>query len=74
MSSPRPVQFLRRAFGPLVEPAVFNFWAREVGSTASRDRVLARVPAKRAESSRAGTLETQPNRHFVGFKAGQHAV
>jgi len=72
MSSPRPVQFLRRAFGPLVEPAVFNFWAREVGSTASRDRVLARVTAKRAESSRAVTLELQPNRHFAGFKAGQH--
>ncbi len=72
MSSPRPVQFLRRAFGPLVEPAVFNFWAREVGSTASRDRVLARVTAKRSESSRAVTLELQPNRHFAGFKPGQH--
>lgn len=73
MSSPRPVQFLRRAFGPLVEPAVFNFWAREVGSTASRDRALARITAKRSESSRAVTLELQPNRHFAGFSPGQHA-
>ena len=72
MSSPRPVQFLRRAFGPLVEPAVFNFWAREVGSTASRDRVLARITAKRLESARAVTLELQPNAKFAGFQAGQH--
>ena len=74
MSSPvtRPVQFLRRAFAPLVEPAVFNFWAREVGSTASRDRVLARVIGKRLESSRAVTLDLQPNRKFAGFKPGQH--
>ena len=74
MSSPvaRPVQFLRRAFGPLVEPAVFNFWAREVGSIASRDRVLARIVAKRPESSRAVTLELGANDKFAGFQPGQH--
>lgn len=74
MSSPvtRPVRFLRRALAPLVEPAVFDFWSREFGSTASRGRVLARVVAKRAESARAVTLELQPNRHFAGFRPGQH--
>lgn len=77
MSSPvtRPVQLLRRALSPLapmVEPSVFDFWARELGSMASRSRVLARVTAKRAESARAVTLELQPNRRFEGFKPGQH--
>jgi len=67
-----PLRFLRRTLGPLVEPAVFDFWSRELGSTASHDRVLARVVAKRAESARAVTLELQPNRHFQGFRPGQH--
>ncbi|MCC2656840.1 MAG: hypothetical protein K0Q76_1948 [Panacagrimonas sp.] len=74
MSSPvtRPLRFLRRTLGPLVEPAVFDFWSRELGSTASRSRIQARVVAKRAESARAVTLELQPNRRFEGFLPGQH--
>jgi ferredoxin-NADP reductase len=74
MSSPvaAPVRFLRRTLGPLVEPAVFDFWSRELGSTASRSRVQARVVARRAESARAVTLELQPNRRFAGFRPGQH--
>ena len=74
MSSPvtRPFRFLRRTLGPLVEPAVFDFWSRELGSTASRSRIQARVVAKRAESARAVTLELQPNRRFEGFVPGQH--
>lgn len=73
MSSPvtRPFQFLRRALGPM-DTAVFDFWAREIGSLASRERVLARVTAKRAESARAVTLELLPNRRFAGFTPGQH--
>lgn len=67
-----PVRFLRRALGPLVEPAVFDFWSREFGSTASRNRIQARVVSRRAESARALTLELQPNRHFEGFRPGQH--
>jgi stearoyl-CoA 9-desaturase NADPH oxidoreductase len=68
----RPVQFLRRALAPLVEPAVFDFWSREFGSTASRSRIQARIVAKRPESARAVTLELQPNRRFQGFRPGQH--
>ena len=69
---PAPLSFLRRTLGPLVEPAVFDFWSRELGSTASYGRVLARVVAKRAESARAVTVELQPNHHFDGFRPGQH--
>ena len=74
MSSPvtRPARFLRRTLGPLVEPAVFDFWSREFGSTASHGRIQARVVDKRRESARAVTLELQPNRHFAGFEPGQH--
>lgn len=64
-------QLLRRALGPM-DTAVFDFWAREFGSLASRERVLARVIAKRDESARAVTLELQPNKRFQGFSAGQH--
>lgn len=70
--TPAPFRFLRRTLGPLVEPAVFDFWSRELGTTASYDRILARVVAKRAESARAVTLELQPNRHLTGFRPGQH--
>ncbi len=74
MPSPvaRPVRFLRRALGPLADPAILDFWTREFGSTASRTRVLARVVARREESARAITLELQPNRRFTGFTPGQH--
>ncbi|MGQ0619378.1 MAG: ferredoxin reductase [Panacagrimonas sp.] len=74
MASPvvRPLSFLARNLRPLVSPQVFDFWARELDSTASHGRVLARIVAKRAESSRAVTLELQANRNFAGFKPGQH--
>lgn len=63
---------LANALRPLLPSQVFDFWARELGSTSSKDRVLARIVNKRAESSRAVTLELQPNRHFQGFIPGQH--
>lgn len=72
MSLAPPYARLRRGLGSLIEPAVFDFWARELGSTASHARILARVTGKRAESARAVTLELQPNRRFAGFRPGQH--
>lgn len=68
----RPVTFLAKTLRPLVSPQVFDFWARELDSTASHGRVMARIVAKRPESSRAVTLELQANRNFQGFKPGQH--
>ena len=74
MASPvtRPVNFLAKTLRPLVSPQVFDFWARELDSTLSHGRVMARIIAKRAESSRAVTLELRPNRNFQDFKPGQH--
>lgn len=68
----RPVKFLAKTLRPLVSPQVFDFWARELDSTASHGRVMARIVAKRAESSRAVTLELQANRNFQGYLPGQH--
>ena len=74
MASPvtRPVNFLAKTLRPLVSPQVFDFWARELDSTLSHGRVMARIVGKRAESSRAVTLDLQANRNFQGFKPGQH--
>ncbi|HKY90894.1 MAG TPA: ferredoxin reductase [Nevskiaceae bacterium] len=63
---------LQEALRPVVRPSVFDFWARELGTTASHERVMARVVAKRGESRRAVTLELAPNRRFAGFVPGQH--
>ncbi len=63
---------LANALRPALPSEVFDFWARELGSTHSKERVFAKIVAKRAESSRAVTLELQPNRHFQGFESGQH--
>ncbi|MGQ0528748.1 MAG: ferredoxin reductase [Panacagrimonas sp.] len=68
----RPVKFLAKTLRPLVSPQVFDFWARELDSTLSHGRVMARIVAKRAESARAVTLELKANRNFQGFKPGQH--
>jgi ferredoxin-NADP reductase len=57
---------------PLFTADVFDFWASRVSRTWSWNRPLARVVARRAASSDAVTLELQPNRHFRGFRAGQH--
>ena len=71
-SAVRRLSALRDRLRPLVEAPVFDFWAREFGTIASRDRVLARIVSKRAESQRAVTLELQANGRFEGFVSGQH--
>ena len=57
---------------PLVSPAVFDFWASRLSPAASWDRPRARVVSRRVTARDAVTLELQPNRHFAGFRAGQH--
>lgn len=57
---------------PLVSPPVFDFWAARLRPELSWDRPLARVVERRAEAHDAVTLVLQPNRHFAGFRAGQH--
>lgn len=68
-SMPSP---LRSWLEPFVSPAMFDFWASRLSPSASWDRPLARVVSRRAESGDAVTLVLAPNRHFQGFRAGQH--
>ena len=61
-----------RLLEPLIVPAVFDFWAQKVNRTYSWERCLARVVARRTEARDTVTLVLQGNRHFPGFRAGQH--
>ncbi|MGH8516026.1 MAG: ferredoxin reductase [Panacagrimonas sp.] len=63
---------LQTWLAPFVSPAVFDFWAARLNPAASWDRSLARVVSRRVEARDAVTLVLEPNRHFDGFRAGQH--
>ncbi len=67
-----PKNRLKRLVQPLVAPQVFDFWASRVNSTWSWDRPLARIVRRKAESADTATLWLKPNRHWAGFRAGQH--
>lgn len=67
---PRPA--VQRRTPRWVNPALFDFWASRLNATWSWERPLARVVARTRESSDAVTLLLQPNRHWRGFRAGQH--
>lgn len=70
--APERVGLLRRLAKPLVDPAVFDFWLGHLNRTWTWERPLARVVERRAESSDAVTLVLKPNRHWRGFRPGQH--
>jgi ferredoxin-NADP reductase len=57
---------------PLINPAQFDFWAEQLGSTHAWQRCFARVVSVRAEGSNTRTLTLKVNRNWVGFVAGQH--
>ena len=63
---------LKRLARTLVAPKNFDFWASRLHSIWSWDRPLARIVSRQAESSDTTTLLLQPNRHWRGFRAGQH--
>lgn len=63
---------LPRSVANWVNPAVFDFWAAHVNPLWTWQRPLAKVVARYPESSDAVTLVLQANRHFQGFKPGQH--
>ncbi len=50
----------------------FDFWASRIHPAWSWDRPLARIEARQAASSDAVTLRLKPNRHWGGFRPGQH--
>jgi ferredoxin-NADP reductase len=62
----------RPARAPLVSPALFDFWAGRLSPTWSWNRPLARILARESAASDAVSLVLKPNRHFRGFRPGQH--
>ena len=72
-SSPiAPKSRWRRLVKPVVPPHVFDFWAARVNRLWTWERPLARLVARRAESSDATTLVLRANRHWRGMAPGQH--
>ncbi len=71
-SRPRRPAGVRRWLKPFVAPDVFDFWASRVNRLWSWERPLAQLVERRPESRDAVTLLLRPNRHWSGFKPGQH--
>ena len=63
---------LQRIGRTLLAPDAFDFWASRLRPNWSLERPLARIVSRRAESRDSFTLLLQPNRHWRGFKPGQH--
>jgi stearoyl-CoA 9-desaturase NADPH oxidoreductase len=63
---------LHRVLSPLVDAAVFDFWAGLVNPAWSWERPLARVVERRVEAQDTVTLVLKPNRHCNKLLPGQH--
>jgi len=63
---------LQQLIKPLVSAKAVDFWAAEFGSTWTWQRPMARIVDRWVEGKSTVTLLLKPNRHFQGFKAGQH--
>jgi len=63
---------LQQLIKPLVSAKAVDFWAGELGSTWTWQRPMARIVDRWVEGKNTVTLLLKPNRHFQGFKAGQH--
>jgi len=61
-----------RLLKPLVSAAVFDFWASQLAPGVAWSRPLAKVVERRIEARDTVTLVLKPNRHFQGFRPGQH--
>jgi ferredoxin-NADP reductase len=57
---------------PLINPAKFDFWAQQLGSTHAWGRCFARVISIMSESPNTKTLTLKTNSNWHGFVAGQH--
>lgn len=68
----RPSGVLRRLISPLVAPDVFDFWAGRLNRNWTWDRPRARLVAREEAAKGAVTLWLRPNRHWAGFRPGQH--
>lgn len=56
----------------MAPPQVLHFWTLRLDPTWSSRQALARIVGREDASSDAVTLWVQPNRHWRGFRAGQH--
>lgn len=72
LSAPAHAGLLRRLLAPLVSPEVFDFWAGQVRPGWSWERPLGRIVARHEAARDTVTLLIQPNRHWRGFRPGQH--
>lgn len=63
---------VRRFLSAMVPPQVLDFWTLRLDPTWSSRQALARIVGREDASSDAVTLWLQPNRHWRGFRAGQH--
>lgn len=68
----RPSTLMGRLALPLIDPAVFDFWAGHLNATWSWSQVLARIVERRDAAQNFVTLVLKPNRHWRGFQPGQH--
>lgn len=63
---------LRKIAKPFVSPDIYDFWLGKLVSNASWETPLATVMEVRKEARDAVSLVLKPNRHFAGFRSGQH--
>ncbi|WP_111266119.1 ferredoxin reductase [Marilutibacter maris] len=68
----RPRPRLKRLLSPFVAPQVFDFWSSRLHPLWTWERPLAQLVERRRESVDAVTLLLRPNRHWAGFRPGQH--
>lgn len=57
---------------PLINPAQFDFWTQQMGSTHAWERCFARVVSVHVEGRETKTLSLKANRNWQGFVPGQH--
>ena len=57
---------------PLINPAKFDFWAQQLGTTHAWGRCFARIISIMPQSPNTKTLALKANQNWQGFVAGQH--
>lgn len=68
---PQP-SWLSRLNAVWAPPAVLDFWLSRLNPLWSWHQARARVVERRLDAKGVTTLVLRPNRHFRGFRAGQH--
>lgn len=56
----------------LMTPDQYDFWCKELGTTAAWSRCFARVTSRTQEAEDTVSLTLKPNSNFAGFVPGQH--